>query len=202
MTGPLVHNPGFESELSSWNSTGSIESGGHSGQFRLTHGAGTLETTQVLTGVPNGWHTLRTWVRSNGEPAAYVALKDCGGKDARAAVPIVGDDWLQIVVSARVTNHRCTISLYSEAGGGAWVGFDDIEFVPGRAALSVMGADISSLIKSEDMGGIYAYEDGTPGDALEILSGHGLNYARIRVWVNSPDGYHGKAQLLEIARRL
>jgi arabinogalactan endo-1,4-beta-galactosidase len=62
--------------------------------------------------------------------------------------------------------------------------------------------DISSLIKSEDMGGIYADEDGTPGDALKILSDHGMNYARIRVWVDSPDGYHGKAQLLEIAKRL
>lgn len=65
-----------------------------------------------------------------------------------------------------------------------------------------MGADISGLKKSEDMGGTYADTDGRPGDALEILRDHGMNYARLRVWVDSPDGYHGKAQLLEIARRL
>jgi len=85
---------------------------------------------------------------------------------------------------------------------GEWVSFDDVELMPGRAALAVMGADISSLKKSEDKGGVYAYEDGEEADALKILHDHGMNYARIRVWVNSPDGYHGKAQLLEMAKRL
>lgn len=73
---------------------------------------------------------------------------------------------------------------------------------PVRGTLRVRGVDISSLKKSEDKGGIYAYEDGRQADALQILRDHGLNYARIRVWVNSPDGYHGKAQLLEMAKRL
>ena len=68
--------------------------------------------------------------------------------------------------------------------------------------LSVMGADISSLKKSEDCGGVYAYEDGTQADALKILKDHGMNYARLRVWLKSPDGYHGKTQLLEMAKRL
>jgi len=73
---------------------------------------------------------------------------------------------------------------------------------PSRGILSVMGADISSLKKSEDKGGVYAYEGGRQADALKILRDHGMNYARIRVWVNSPDGYHGKTQLLEMAKRL
>jgi len=68
--------------------------------------------------------------------------------------------------------------------------------------LSSLGADISSLKKSEDLGGMYAYEDGIQADALKFLKDHGMNYARIRVWVNLPDGYHGKAQLLEMAKRL
>ena len=68
--------------------------------------------------------------------------------------------------------------------------------------LSILGADISSLKKSEDCGGVYHYEDGTQADALKILKDHRMNWARIRVWVNSPDGYHGKAQLLEMAKRL
>jgi len=69
-------------------------------------------------------------------------------------------------------------------------------------ALTVLGADISSLKKSEDNGGVYAFEDGTQADALKILRDHGMNYARIRVWVDSPDGYHQKEQLLEMAKRL
>ena len=78
----------------------------------------------------------------------------------------------------------------------------DIERSTSLGTLSVMGADISSLKKSEEKGGVYAYEDGTQADALKILRDHGLNYARIRVWVNSPDGYHQKEQLLEMAQRL
>lgn len=68
--------------------------------------------------------------------------------------------------------------------------------------LSILGADISSLKKSEDFGGVYYDENGTQTDALKILKTHGMNYARIRVWVNSADGYHGKSQLLEMAKRL
>ena len=128
-------------------------------------------------------------------------MKDCG-KDAKASVPIVREKWVQVVVSAKVTKHRCTISLYSEAEEGERVSFDHVEVLPGRAALTVMGADISSLKKSEDKGGVYAYEDGRQADALKILHDHGMNYARIRVWVDSPDGYHGKEQLLEMAKRL
>ena len=41
--------------------------------------------------------------------------------------------------------------------------------------LSILGADISSLKKSEDKGGVYAYEDGTQADALKILKDHGMN---------------------------
>ena len=60
---------------------------------------------------------------------------------------------------------------------------------------------MSSLMKSIDKGGVYADEDGTPGDALDILRRHGLNAIRLRVWVNPPDGYHDKAELLKMARR-
>jgi arabinogalactan endo-1,4-beta-galactosidase len=198
-----VLNPGFETNLFGWNSAGKLDTEAHSGSFALKHGAGKLETRQTLTGVPNGWYTLKTWVRSSrDQKEAYIALKDCGGKEARANVPLVKDKWLQIVVSAEVINQQCTISLYSDGEGKAWVSFDDIEFVPGRAALSMMGADISSLKKSEDKGGVYFDKNGVQRDAIKILHDHGMNYARIRVWVNSPDGYHGKAQLLEMAKRL
>jgi arabinogalactan endo-1,4-beta-galactosidase len=208
---PILVNPGFEpggegNPLRGWATTGIIEIDGPTGKHYLTHpgGNGPVETTQTLHNISNGWYTLKAWVRSSGkQQEAYIALKDCGDEEARTSVPIAGDEhWLQIVVSARVINHRCTISLYSDAGAGEWVSFDDIEFVPGRALLDIRGADISSLKKSEDKGGVYAYEDGRTGDALEILHDHGMNYARIRVWVDSPDGYHQKEQLLEMAKRL
>jgi arabinogalactan endo-1,4-beta-galactosidase len=52
------------------------------------------------------------------------------------------------------------------------------------------------------MGGVYREADGTQDDALRILKRHGLNYARLRVWVDPADGYHGKDEILEMAARL
>jgi arabinogalactan endo-1,4-beta-galactosidase len=205
---PNIINAGFESEtpLEGWESAGITESGGYESEMRLTHPGGdvAVESTQVLNDISNGWYTLKVWVSSTGDQKeAYIALKDCGGDEVRASVPIVRPDrWMQVALSVKVTKHHCTIRLYSDTAAGEWVSFDQVEMVPGRAALTIMGADISSLKKSEDKGGLYTYEDGTPADALEILSAHGMNYARLRVWVDSPDDYHEKAQILEMAKRL
>jgi len=210
-------NPGFEEQdqsgtLTGWNHTGAaeailIEDRGHSGDFRLTHKgeeAYQVETWQTISGLANEWYTLRAWVRSSGgQNAAYIALK-CGREEKRVYVPSTtpGYRWLQLVLSNQVTDGQCTISLYSDANAGNWVSFDDIELVPGQAALSILGSDISSLKKSEDMGGIYRYSDGTQADALQILKDQGMNYARLRVWVDPIDGYHGKSEILEMALRL
>ncbi|MFZ2095934.1 MAG: arabinogalactan endo-1,4-beta-galactosidase [Anaerolineales bacterium] len=201
---PMIANPSFEQGLAGWISSGVIEHGGHEGAFMLTHYAGKLETTQTLKNLNNGWYTLKVWVRSSGgQKKGFISLKNCGGVDQCTSVPIApADQWLQIVVSAKITHQQCTISLFSEVENDHWVSFDDIKLVPGRRALSILGADISSLKKSEDKSGIYLNERGIQDDALKILRDHGINYARLRVWVNSPDGYHGKAQLLEMAKRL
>lgn len=209
-TPPVIINPGFEpgesgNLLEGWSTTGTAESDGYESKMRLTHPGGIpVESTQTLKDMANGWYTLKVWVCSSGkQKEAYIALKDCGGDEVRASVPVVRSDrWIKIVVSTKVTKHQCTIRLVSDAEAGQWASFDNVEVAVGRVALTVMGADISSLYKSEDMGGIYAYEDGTTGDALKILSNHGMNYARIRVWVDSPDGYHGREQLLAMAKRL
>jgi arabinogalactan endo-1,4-beta-galactosidase len=68
--------------------------------------------------------------------------------------------------------------------------------------LPIRGADISSLNKSEDFGGIYRNEDEKKRDALRILSSYGMNWARLRVWVDPADGYHDKEELLRMAKRI
>jgi arabinogalactan endo-1,4-beta-galactosidase len=212
-----LNNPGFEERETSglpadWNNTGAVEAilieeRGHSGDFRLTHQgseAYVVETWQTVSGLANGWYTLRAWVRSSGEQnAVYIALK-CGNEEKHVVVPPTtpGYRWIQLLVSNQVTDGQCTISLYSDGNPDTWASFDDIELVTGRSLLTILGADISSLKKSEDMGGIYKYTDGTKADALQILKDHGLNYARLRVWVDPADGYHDKAEILEIALRL
>ena len=210
-------NPGFEIQEpngipTGWDHTGAadasyIEDRGHSGDLRLTHQsteAYQVGTWQTISGLENDWYTLRAWARSSGgQEEVYIALK-CGDDERRVYVPPTtpGYRWIQLVVSNQVKDGECTISLNSAGNPDTWASFDDVELVPGRSALSILGADISSLKKSEDLGGVYRDEDGTEGDALQILKGHGLNYARLRVWVDPADGYHGKEEILEMATRL
>lgn len=180
---------------------------GHSGNFRLTHQATEayqVETSQTITGLVNQWYTLRAWVRSSGGQNAVAIALRCGGEEKQVQVPSTspGYRWLQLAVSNQVTGGECTVRLVSDGTPDTWASFDDIELVPGQAALSILGADISSLYKSEDLGGIYRDVDGAPGDALQILRNHGLNYARLRVWVDPADGYHNKQRLLDMALRL
>lgn len=210
-------NPGFEETNADgtpagWDSTGAVaaallEDRGHSGSLRLTHQAAEtyrVETWQAVSGLANGWHTLRAWVRSSGRQVELYLGLQCGGQEKRVAVPATtpGYRWIQLAVSNQVTDGQCTIRFYSFGTPDSWASFDDIELVPGRAALSILGADISSLKKSEDLGGVYKYSDGTPADALQILKDGGLNYARLRVWVDPADGYHNQAEVLAMAVRL
>ena len=208
---PLT-NPGFEDGEAGWTHTGvteavKLDENGYSGNLRLTHqaeGAYQVETSQVVSGLTNGWYTLRGWVRSSGgQNEVYLALQ-CGNEEKRVHVPPTtpGYRWLHLAVSNEVTDGECTIRLSSNGNPDSWTSFDDIELVPEQAALSILGADISSLKKSEDLGGIYRNENDTPMDALQILKDHGLNYARLRVWVDPADGYHNKARILEMALRL
>ena len=213
----ILLNPGFENQETSgiptgWNHTGAaqasyLEVRGHSGDFRLTHQSSEayqVETRQTVSGLENDWHTLRAWARSSGgQKAVYIALR-CGNDERRVYLPSTspGYRWIQLAVSNQVMDGQCTISLYSDGNPDTWASFDDVELVSGRSGLSILGADISSLKKSEDMGGIYIDSDGTEGDALQILKLHGLNYARMRVWVDPADGYHGKEEILEMALRL
>lgn len=213
----ILQNPGFEGREASgspagWSQTGGsqasfIEDRGHSGDSRLTHQGSEsyrVETWQTVSGLANDWYTLRAWVRSSGgQRAVWVALR-CETDERRVHVPPTapGYRWIQLVVSNQVTDSQCTISLNSDGNPDTWASFDDIELVPGRSALSILGADISSLSKSEAMGGVYRGTDGTEGNALQILKLHGLNYARLRVWVDPADGYHGKQEILRMALRL
>ena len=211
---PTITNPGFEADGApvqspvGWHSAGtpgaaSVIAFGHGGSFSLSqYGAQPfhVDTTQTVWLSP-GRYTLRAWVeRGTGQNNAYIGLRDCGPSDQRTYLPVSGS-WLQITLSTEVTRHSCTIVLHTDAAGGEWSGFDDIELVPGSAKLSVLGADVSSLKKSEDLGGVYLTDKGHPADALAILKAHGVNWIRLRVFVNPADGYHGTPELLTMARR-
>ena len=92
-TPPEIINPGFEIRIR-WRveTAGVVESDGYESEKRLTHPGGNapVESIQKLSGISNGWYTLKVWVKSAGkQKEAYIALKDCGTDEVRASVPIV-----------------------------------------------------------------------------------------------------------------
>jgi arabinogalactan endo-1,4-beta-galactosidase len=210
-------NGGFEADgagaaaPAAWSEYGSAtasftESGGRSGSYRLSHwssAAYEVETYQYLSGLTNDNYKLTAWVRSGGgQNAAYIALKNCGGAEQRTDIPVSADGWIRIVVPVKVTNNQCTISINSDANAGDWINVDDLTFASGTSGTSIKGADISSLPKSEANGGVYRTGSGSAGDPVAILKSAGMNYARLKVWVNPADGYNNKARVLAMAKRV
>jgi arabinogalactan endo-1,4-beta-galactosidase len=68
--------------------------------------------------------------------------------------------------------------------------------------LSIRGADVSSLQHAEELGAQYYDEKGIQRDALKILQDHGVNYIRLRVWVNPANGYNDKTKILQFAEQV
>ena len=123
--------------------------------------------------------------RSAGANDSYVEL-ECGSRRERAYLPVAPpDQWLQIVVSNYVRQGSCTLALHTAALGGEWSNFDDIELVPGRAKLSILGADVSSLDKSEDMGGVSRrarWQHAASAFGAPDPRGSSASHIRLRVW--------------------
>lgn len=216
-----VTNGGFEADgtgtatPAGWstyspNGTGSAsytEAGGHSGGYRLTHysaSAFNVTTYQYLSGLSNGNWTLTAWVRSSGgQNASYIQLHNCGGSDKQTAIPPTADGkWVRIVVSTAVTGNQCTINLVDNGNAGNWTNYDDITFTSGYASIPIRGGDVSSLERGEELGGVYYNSSGTRQDALTVLSNAGMDYARLRVWVNPADGFDNETQLLAMAKKI
>jgi arabinogalactan endo-1,4-beta-galactosidase len=70
------------------------------------------------------------------------------------------------------------------------------------AALPIRGADVSSLARAEALGAKYYDEFGLPGEALQILLDHGLNWIRLRVWVNPANGCNDASHVALFAQKV
>jgi arabinogalactan endo-1,4-beta-galactosidase len=173
--------------------------------YQLTHwstAAYNVDTHQALTGVPNGFYTLGVWTRSSGgDVSDYIALTGCGGDSAPTAVPADSDgNWVRIVTYVHVTTRQCTINLVTHGDAGDWTNFAGVTFTAGAAPLPIRGGDISTLIRGEQDGGVYYTASGRQESALAQLADAGMNWVRLRVWVNPQDGMNNEAQLLAGAR--
>lgn len=63
------------------------------------------------------------------------------------------------------------------------------------------GFDASYVTRVEDKGGVYKTSSGKTQDIFTILANNGINYVRLRVWVNPAEGYCNKADVLALAAR-
>jgi len=209
-----VRNPGFESGTTGWSESGSraasfAEAGGYTGAYQLTHysaAAYRVTTSQQLSGLSRGSHTLSVRVRSDGnQNDAYVALRNCGSAEQRAAIPRTGPEWVRLAVTVKVTGGRCTIVLHSDAAAGQWTNFDDVTFGASTAEsgtpLAITGADVSHVTKNEDHGAVYRTATGQRRDPFQLLAANNVNYIRLKVWVDPVDGYNNPADVLAKARR-
>jgi arabinogalactan endo-1,4-beta-galactosidase len=96
------------------------------------------------------------------------------------------------------------VSILSQAGANNWINVDDLVFSPasGGTRLQIRGGDVSTLKKNEDFGGAYFTASGSRADPLVLLKNAGMNYGRLKVWVNPVDGYNNKARVLTMASRI
>ncbi len=214
---PTIANAGFEADgsgvasPSGWSSSGTTsadytESGGHSGSYRLSHWASSayaVDTYQTISNITNGYYTLGVYVRSNDTGGSnYISLSGCGSSTKTTYVPVDSDgNWLHIVDYVYVSTNKCTINLYSSSAANAWTNYDDVTFTAGSAPVAIRGGDTSSLYRGEQLGGVYYDSSGTKQNALQILKSGGMNYVRLRVWVNPQDGMNNEATLLASAKQ-
>ena len=82
------------------------------------------------------------------------------------------EEWIRITVADR--------GKHCKAGHRGAGEVRALELSRGRHELSIHGADVSSLDKSEDFGGVYRDARGRRGDALDILHDEGLDWIRLR----------------------
>ena len=78
---------------------------------------------------------------------------------------------------------------------------DGPEKSQGNGSSFALGADISWTTKLEDMGCKFRSKDYKEKECTALMKEIGMNAIRLRVWVNPEDGYSGKEDVLEMARR-
>ena len=130
------------------------------------------------------------------EPGGWYALRGCGEQAAGTAG-----------ARRRPTGWSSRASRRARAAAASWPGGAPAEFgesawergrvpraVPRRRRLEPEEVARTSA-------GSTATRCGRRGDALRILRRAGMEWVRLRVWVDPADGYHDRAELLPMARR-
>ncbi|RZK24663.1 MAG: T9SS type A sorting domain-containing protein [Hymenobacter sp.] len=135
-----------------WGSTQAYASyteaypGAHSGTYHGTHyrpEAYEVYTYQTVTNLSNGTYQLNAWVKSSGgQLQAQLRAQSLGGVLRSTTITAAPSSWVQVSISGIVVrNGQCEVGFYSQAPGGQWLYFDDVELVAqGNGAKSDLAA--------------------------------------------------------------
>src|SRR5262245_16021304 len=110
---------------------------------------------------------------------------------ARALSGIVGS----LITAALISG--CTMPVE----GGSDPSFtEEIDSTQEAATMSMLGADMSTVQRTLDLGKFFYDGAGVKKDPLDIIKAQGANYVRLRVFNNPASGYNNKSKVLAYAK--
>jgi arabinogalactan endo-1,4-beta-galactosidase len=163
-----------------------------------------VQTSQLVTNLPNGYYKLTAMVKnSGGQYACYL-----GGNNKMTSLP-VSLQWTNIIVRGiNVTNGQCLVTICSDDQiGGNWCQADFVQLIKDDLPYNfVEGGDISELTYVQEGGGVYYETNGVAMPCLQILKNHGCNTVRLRLYNNPspansdlPEGIESPTNILALA---
>lgn len=133
-------NGGFESGdtlgWSNWNLAGNAMyvngSDTRTGAYKLTHWSDKdyMQTTYQMVELPNGTYRASVWVRADGgQNRMALEIKQHGNENMSIDLkPAASSDWTLFVSEPiLVTTGKVEIGMFSDAKGGSWAAFDDVQ---------------------------------------------------------------------------
>ncbi|MEK3885510.1 S-layer homology domain-containing protein [Paenibacillus sp. PL2-23] len=135
-------NAGFElgdlTGWSGWDNSGNaqyVDDGDpRTGTYKLTHWGSTdyMQTTYRTIELENGKYQASVWVRTGGgQNALRLEVKQHGGVEQHIdLLSASSSEWTLFVSEPfEVTTGKVEVALYSDATGGNWTGFDDVQLI-------------------------------------------------------------------------
>jgi arabinogalactan endo-1,4-beta-galactosidase len=204
----LVCNSGFEADGApvptpyGWSTSGAasataVAAGGYAGYYSLQHSnavAYQVETSQLVTSLPNGFYSLSAYAKSSGgQKVCYLA-----GNERLTSLPPIAGEWTPVIVRGiEVTNGQCLVRVYSDAAPSNWCRLDEVMLVKDDVPYRFLkGGDISELTYLEQGGGRFYETNGVQMDCLQILRNHGFNIARLRLYNDPGNTNYSPSNLL------
>ena len=154
------------------------------------------KVVQHIENLKTGYYYMEAWVLNDGnQDYCYMYGKGTGQGECMTAVPkgLNRDTWRKVTVRGIKVEDDGILELGIKSKGNNQFLFVDnvkLEYENNQDTQyeSLYGGAISWLDWVEDLGGKYYYEDGTEGDALQIMAESGCNFVRLELY-NNPGDY-------------